>query len=135
MSIIKAILGVCETRSLSSNFWNIEEGNVRVSISQMHDILHKGEAVHLKGKGLAKSVLLYRTEDDHYLAFANCCTHIGHRRLDPVPGQSKLRCCSVNHSTFDLEGRPLSGPAKKPLTRHVVEKRGEDILIRLKNKP
>jgi Rieske Fe-S protein len=34
------------------------------------------------------------------------------RRIDPVPGSSDVRCCSVLGSRFGITGEVLSGPAK-----------------------
>jgi len=124
LSIIKAALGICETKPLNNSFWSVEGNKVIVKLNNMTEPLQKGKA-------LAKPVLLLRTEDDIYLAFSNCCTHIGHRKLDPVPGEPKLRCCSVNHSTFDLQGKPIGGPAKRPLKRYAVERRDGDLVIAL----
>jgi cytochrome b6-f complex iron-sulfur subunit len=129
LSIIKAALGICETKPLNNSFWSVEGNKVIVKLNNMTEPLQKGKGVYLKGKGLAKPVLLLRTDGDVYLAFSNSCTHIGHRKLDPVPGEAKLRCCSVNHSTFDLEGNPIGGPAKKPLKRYPVERSGGDLVI------
>jgi nitrite reductase/ring-hydroxylating ferredoxin subunit len=131
LSIIKAALGICETKPLNNSFWSVEGNKVRVKLNNMTEPLQKGKGVYLKGKGLAKPVLLLRTDGDVYMAFSNRCTHIGHRKLDPVPGEPKLRCCSVNHSTFDLEGNPIGGPAKKPLKRYAVERSGGDLVIAL----
>lgn len=128
MSLIKSILGICETKPLSAELWSLEEGKVRV---KMPEPLPKGGAVYLAGQGLDKPILLLRTEEDRYLAFANRCTHFGHRKLDPVPGEAKLRCCSISHSTFDLEGKNISGPAKEPLTRYAVEQSDGDLIITL----
>lgn len=126
----KAILGICKTKPLSSDLWSLEEDKVRVKLSQMPEPLPKGGAVYLAGQGLSKPILILRTEDDRYLALANRCTH-GGRKLDPVPGEPVLRCCSIGHSTFDLEGNRLSGPAKKPLTCHAVEQSDGDLIIAL----
>lgn len=131
MSIIKAVMGICETRPLNKSTWSVEGNKVRIKLNNMAEPLQKGQGVYLKGEGLAKPVLLLRTEDDVYLAYSNRCTHIGHRKLDPVPGEPKLRCCSVNHSTYDLEGKPISGPARKPLKRYAVERIDDDLVITL----
>ncbi|GAI06791.1 unnamed protein product, partial [marine sediment metagenome] len=96
----------------------------------MPEPLQKGEAVYLRGGTLPKPVLLLRTEDDRFLAFEDRCTHFG-RKLDPVPGESELRCCSLFHSTYDLEGNRLSGPAKRPLTSYAVEQSDGDLIITL----
>jgi len=131
MSIFKAVLGICETKPLSGDLWSLEGSKVQVKLSQMPEPLQKGGAVYLKGGGLPRPVLLLRTEDDRYLAFEDRCTHFGHRKLDLVPGEAKLRCCSINHSTYDLEGNRLSGPAKRPIACYTVEQSNGDLEITL----
>ena len=37
------------------------------------------------------------------------------RRIDILPGTDRIECCSVSKSTFDYDGRPVGGAAKKPL--------------------
>ena len=132
VDFIKSVLGICETKLLDQELWSIEQSNVvRVKLSQMPEPCQKGGGVYLKGQGLHKPILLVRTEDDQYLAFTNRCTHWGHRKLDPVPGQRILRCCSIGRSTFDYEGKKISGPAKDPLTRSEVELSEGDLLVKL----
>jgi len=127
---IKSLFVSCETKPLSRDLWSLEGDKARVKLSQMPEPIPKGGAVYLQGQGLDKPVLLLRTEDDRYLAFANHCTH-GGRKLDPVLGQSVVRCCSEGHSTFDYEGTRLSGPAKEPLTRYAIEQSDGDLIIAL----
>lgn len=140
INFFKRLFGVCETKALKSELWSLEEDNrVRVKLSdpEMPELCEAGKGVFLKGKGLRRSILLVRTENDQYLAFDNRCTHLLHRRLDPVPGpdpgQPVLRCSSLGQSTFDYEGNRLSGWAKAEacLTRHEVELSEGDILITL----
>ncbi len=128
MSIFKAVLGICETKPLGGELWSLEGNKVKVKLSQMSEPLQKGGAVYLKGGGLTTPVFLLRTEDDRYLAYEDRCTHFG-RKLDPVPGEAKLRCCSLFHSTYDLDGKNISGAAKTPLTNYVVEQSDGDLVI------
>ena len=130
MSIFKAILGICDTKPLSGNLWSLEENKVRVKLSQMPEPLVKGGAVYLKGAGLSKPILLVGTGDEQYLAFENRCPHAG-RKIDPIPGEEKLRCCSIGHSEFDLEGNVIKGFAKGNLKKYAVEKSNGDLLITL----
>lgn len=130
MGLIKAIFGICETKPLSGDLWSLEGNKVQVKLSHMPEPLPKGGAVYLRGGGLPKPVLILRTEDDRYLAFEDRCTHFG-RKLDPVPGEAKLRCCSLFHSTYDLEGKNISGAAKRPLTSYAVEQSDGDLIITL----
>ena len=130
VAVIKSIFGICETKALQQDLWSLEGDKVRVRLSQMSELRQKGKAAYLKGQGLPRPILLLRTGDDQYLAFANRCTHLG-RKLDPVPGERLLRCCSIGHSTFDYEGKNISGTAKEPLTRYAVELSEGDLTIAL----
>jgi Rieske Fe-S protein len=131
VGFVKALGGVCDTKPLSQDLWNLEGDAVRVKLSGNPDIIERGGGTYLQGKGLARPVLVVRTDDGEYLALTNRCTHVGHRKIDPVPGQKTLRCCSVGHSTFDYEGKPLSGPAKNPLARHEIVLDKGDLLIKV----
>jgi nitrite reductase/ring-hydroxylating ferredoxin subunit len=130
MSIFKAILGICDTKPLGGNLWSLEENRVRVKLSQIPEPLVKGDTVYLKGVGLVKPILLLGTGDDQYLAFENRCPHAG-RKIDPIPGEEKLRCCSIGHSEFDLEGNVIKGRAKDKLKQYAVEKSDGDLIITL----
>jgi cytochrome b6-f complex iron-sulfur subunit len=131
VSLVKSIFGICETKPLSPDLWSREANRVRVKVGQVPELSREGDAVYLKGESLEKPLLVLKTGGDQYLAFANRCTHVGHRKLDPVPGQRTLRCCSIGHSTFDYEGKRLSGLAKDALTRHETEMSEGDLLIKL----
>ncbi len=130
VGFIKSILGICETKPLSQDQWSLEGDKVRVKLSQKPDIIVKGGGAYLKGPGLKQPILVVRTDDDKYLAFSDLCPH-GHRKIDPMPGQRMLRCCSFNHSTFDYEGKSLSGPAKESLPHYTVEMDKGDLLVKL----
>ena len=127
-SAFKSLLGICATRPLSGDQWSVEGDRVRV---KMATPLEKDAAVYLAGGGLKRPILLMRTEDDRYLAFENRCTHIGHRKLDPVPGKGKLRCCSVSHSVYDLDGNVKRGPAGQPIKKYAVEQADGELVISL----
>jgi len=53
------------------------------------------------------------------------------RKVDPVAGEATLRCCSLSHSVFDLDGKVVKGPAKDPLKKYAVEQSGGDLVITL----
>jgi len=54
---------------------------------------------------------------------------LGHRRLDPLPGENQIRCCSVGKSVFDYDGRRISGLARKPLEPFRVELDGGKLVV------
>ena len=126
---IKALLGRCESRPLARDLWSIENSTVKVKLGQVPELTQSGGAVFLEGQELEAPILLVRN-GDNYLAFSNKCTH-GGRKLDPVPEKSMLRCCSVGHSTYDYEGKKISGPAKGHLTRYGAEVAEGELIVRL----
>jgi nitrite reductase/ring-hydroxylating ferredoxin subunit len=131
MSIFKAILGICETKELDSSSWRMDDGKVVVKLEDAPQLNEKDGAVFLKGRGLAKSLLLVRAEDGSMLAFANRCSHLLGRKVDPVPGESKLRCCSLGHSEYGYDGEVIKGPANEPLLKYAVEIQNGEAVVTL----
>lgn len=130
VDFLKAIAGICRTESLNPEFWSVQGSSARVRVSSVPELQAAGGAVYLKGTGLSAPILIVKKQDGGYLCAENRCTHMG-RKLDPVPGKEVLRCCSVNHSTFDFEGNKLGGPASKPLTLLKSEIENGELIIRL----
>jgi len=121
----KAVAGICQTQPLDQALWRVEGDKIVVLLAAAGQLDRRGGAARLEGQGLPAPVLVLRGEDGGYRAFVNRCTHMG-RRLDPAAGGASLRCCSLSHSAFDLEGGRLAGPAKGGLTKLKVEHlRGE----------
>ena len=126
----RSLAGICDTERLDDTLWEIREGRAAVPLGRVPQLGPAGGAVYLAGKGLKKPILLMNAGGGGYLAYTNACTH-GGRKLDPASDGRGLRCCSVNHSTFDLDGAKTGGPAKGPLTTHEVEEREGTLLISL----
>ena len=135
INFVKSVLGICETKPLNPNLWSFEDNQVRVKLSDMPELCEMGKGTYIKGRGLPSAILIVRTQDDQYLAYTDRCTHLGHRKLDPVlgtaPGEPILRCSSLSHSTFDCQGNRITGPAKDPLVRHEVELKDGELVITL----
>lgn len=130
MGIIKRLLGICATQlPVNAGCWTYAGGKLEVSLDKAPELSQKGGAVRLEGPSLPKRVLVVHGQDGQFHAFPNRCTHIGHRRIDPVPGEDKIRCCSVGKSTFDYSGKRLSGSAKESLVPLAVESDGSKLVI------
>ncbi|MBW2618230.1 MAG: Rieske (2Fe-2S) protein [Deltaproteobacteria bacterium] len=130
IDFFRAIAGVCQTQPLAPENWTKDGDEVRVNIGAVEQLNQPDGAVYLIGQGLAKPILIVRAESGDLLAFQNACTH-GGRKLDPVPGESRLRCCSLGHSTFDYKGARLSGSAKDPLTLYPVQEEEGRLVIQV----
>lgn len=127
---LKALAGLCETKPLNQDHWEVQGNKVLVKIKEVPELHRPGRATYLQGKGLSTRLLIVRGDDGNYHCFSNRCTHMG-RRLDPVKGKPEIRCCSVGHSTFDYQGGKLKGPAKRPIQVYSSRVENDELLIML----
>lgn len=129
-SIFQRLLGIsATTKPELADCWNYADGKLTIDLSEASELKIPGGAIRFEGKNLPKRVLVVRGEDGEYRAFHNRCTHLGHRRLDPVPGTDTVQCCSVNKSTYDAGGNKIFGPTPHPITRYPVEKDQEKLVV------
>ena len=113
---------------LDPGCWKISDGKIEVDLSRSPELSQKGSAIRMEGKGLQKRVLVVHGDDGEFHAFVNKCTH-AKRRIDPRSGTSKIECCSVGKSTWDYEGKLISGLAKKDLPILPVAKKDGVLLV------
>jgi len=115
MGILKKIFGICETKKPKDpGCWTFSDGRVEIDLNRAGELSMPYRSIRLEGKGLADRILVIRDDSGRFHAYSNKCTHMG-RRIDPVPGSSDVRCCSVMGSRFGITGEVLSGPAKGAL--------------------
>jgi Rieske Fe-S protein len=70
--------------------------------------------------------LLVRLTEHEYVAFSQKCTHLSCAVI-PQPDRGSFYC-PCHEGRFDLRtGVPTAGPPRRPLTRIVLERRGDDI--------
>lgn len=121
-SIWQRIFGISATdKPQDESGWSYESGQLTISLDRIPELTRSGTAVRFEGKSLPVRVLVVFGEDRQYQAFHNRCTHLGHRRLDYVPGTETVQCCSVNKSTYTFNGEKIHGPTPQPLRTYPVE--------------
>jgi nitrite reductase/ring-hydroxylating ferredoxin subunit len=121
-SIWQRIFGISATdKPQDESGWQYESGQLTISLDRVPELTRMGTAVRFEGKRLPVRVLVVHGEDGQYQAFHNRCTHLGHRRLDYVPGTETVQCCSVNKSTYTFGGEKIHGPAPQPIPTYPVE--------------
>lgn len=121
-SLLQRILGQPATKEPEEKgCWEFEGGKLTIVLNSAPELQTLGGAMRLEGGALPLRVLIVHGEDGKYRAYHNKCTHIGHRRLDPIPGTDIVQCCSINKSTFDSAGEKISGPAGHSIRRFPVE--------------
>jgi Rieske Fe-S protein len=70
--------------------------------------------------------LLLRPEPGVLVAYSQKCTHLS-CAVVPQPEHGRIYC-PCHQGIFELStGRPLAGPAQRPLNRILLEVRGRDV--------
>lgn len=113
-NFLQRLFGIPATRPpRDPRCWRVEDGEVVIDLERATELAQPGGAIRLEGDPLPERVLVYRGDDDQLHACCNRCTH-GGRRLDPDPGNGRVQCCSVGRSSFDYDGKLVSGSAREP---------------------
>jgi nitrite reductase/ring-hydroxylating ferredoxin subunit len=130
MGVFQRIFGISVTSKPSDEgCFAIEDGIVRVDLARAPELASPGSALRLESAELPDRLMVLHGIDGTFRAYTNHCACSGWR-IDPVPGEHKVRCCTMARSTYDYDGVKLSGPAKADLTTHPVEKDGDTLVIR-----
>lgn len=120
-SIWQRIFGICATQKLQDEeCWTYSEGLLTIDLSRVPELTQPAGAIRLEDNKLPERVLIVHGDDGRYYAFKNRCQHMG-RRLDPAPDTETVQCCSISRSTYEYDGKVISGPAKEPLTIYPVD--------------
>jgi nitrite reductase/ring-hydroxylating ferredoxin subunit len=131
-SIWQRIFGISATdKPQDESDWHYESGHLTIRLDRIPELTRSGTAVRFEGKSLPVRVLVVFGEDSQYQAFHNRCTHLGHRRLDYVPGTETVQCCSVNKSTYTFDGDKIHGPAPQSIRTYPVEVGDGELRIRI----
>ncbi len=131
-NIFQRIFGICATEiPNNADGWNYAAGQLTINLERIPELTRSGTAVRFEGKNLPERILVIREEDGSYRALKNRCTHLGHRRLDYVPGTGTVQCCSVSKSTYTLTGETIYGPAPQPIQAYPVEMAEGKLRIRI----
>ncbi len=123
-NIFQRIFGICVTKPpADAGCWVVAQNTITVNLAAAPELSPKSGAIRLEGKGLAQRVLLFRDDAGVLRALENKCAHKG-RRIDPVPGEGILQCCSVNAAAYEYSGKKIEGPGEGQLK--VLEVREEN---------
>ncbi|NIV38441.1 MAG: Rieske 2Fe-2S domain-containing protein [Anaerolineae bacterium] len=110
--------------------YRFEDGRLRLILSEVGTLLGVGGAVKLTlpdADGPERKVILVRTGEADYRAFANACTHNG-KELNYLHAEGLLACCGRS-SRFDLSGKVVHGPAEDALPCYTVRQEGKELVI------
>jgi nitrite reductase/ring-hydroxylating ferredoxin subunit len=130
-SIVQRLAGTCITeKPVNDKCWRIRGSQVEISLKDSPELAKPSGALRLEGKGLERRILVVHGEDGEFYAFPNHCTHAG-RRLDPMPGEPMLQCCSLGKSTFDYGGKVLFGSDTTPIHPLALRREKDRLVVDL----
>ena len=93
-NIFQRILGLPATaKPQDADCWSYADGKLTLDLKRVPELEKPGGAIRLEGRNLPERILVIFGEDEKFYVFRNRCTHVGHRRLDPVPGTKTIQCC------------------------------------------
>jgi nitrite reductase/ring-hydroxylating ferredoxin subunit len=101
-----------------------------VDLARAPELGPPGGALRLEDPVLPDRLLLVHGHDGEYRCFANHCACSGFR-VDPVPGQDAIQCCTLGGSRYDAAGERTAGPAKHALVRYPVTVTGDALRVDL----
>ena len=128
-NIFQRLLGICATpMPRDGDCWSYQDGRFILDLARAPELERPGGSLRLEGKNCPERILVIYGDDMQYHAYRNRCEHKG-RRLDPIPGEDKIQCCSVGKATYDYEGKIMAGPAEGALTAYRVEMNGGKLVV------
>lgn len=106
------------------------EVTVNLNYPQYQRLKMDGGFVYIEGAGL-KGIILYRANENSYLAFERACPH--HPAANCVVQVDGSTLFMIDHccrSTFNFsDGMPTGGPAERPLIQYRTELSGTVLKI------
>lgn len=130
-SFIQRIFGIPATKPpLNADCWSYKDGIMEVDLTKATELQAVGGGLGLESPDMPKRVLIVRGAGDAWFAFENSCRH-GHRRLDPVPGEERVQCCSMGKTKYDFTGKPYSETVKECLPMFPVEEKDGRLIVKI----
>jgi Rieske Fe-S protein len=94
-------------------------GTLTVSLDKTPTLASAGSAVKITDPALPEPLILVHVEEERYVAASLRCTHRG-VELEYRGEEQTLRCASLGHSEYALDGQRLGGPASRPIKTYPV---------------
>jgi len=103
--------------------------SVNLNYPQYQKLKLDGGFVYLDGGGL-KGIILYRANENSFLAFDRACPHNPNSEVVQVDMSSLFMVDNTCHSSFNFsDGQPTGGPAQRPLVQYRVDQEGTVLKI------
>jgi len=109
-----SITGIGNTPEIPPGAYIIENGKIKIALDQAPSLAKVGGSVKITDPGLPEPLIIAHVTENEYVALSLKCTHRG-VEIEYRPQEKILRCASLGHTRYALDGSKIKGPAKGPL--------------------
>lgn len=100
--------------SVKSDALQISGNTLTIDLSKETNLKNVGEAIKIKHKDIPDDLIVAHVTTDRFEAASLYCTHRG-VEVEFDNAKQRFQCASMGSSMYTMDGKNVSGPAKKPL--------------------
>lgn len=127
---LSAIPLCCLSRPASNGSWSIRDGVLSINLAREPQLRHVGQPRTIVDPGRKLNILVVQHRKDQWAALDRTCTH-GGAMCAYQQRSHTLRCTSLNHAEYSLEGKLLNGRTHGNLRAYSVLPRAGTLEISL----
>jgi nitrite reductase/ring-hydroxylating ferredoxin subunit len=123
----------CTTPAAPPESVSFEGATLILDLKRIPDLRAVGSACAVVDAGRKVNIIVARSDARHYVALDRSCTH-GGAQCTYVHRRRRLRCTSLNHAEYELDGTLLHGRTHGNLRAYTVRLDGARLRIALEEK-
>ncbi len=123
----------CTTPAAPPESVSFEGTTLVLDLARIPDLRDVGSACAVADAGRNVNIIVARPEARRYVAIDRSCTH-GGAQCTYVHSRRRLRCTSLNHAEYELDGTLLHGRTHGNLRDYAVQFDGARLRIALEEK-
>lgn len=123
----------CGTPDAAAGSWSIADGVLKIDLSREPGLKKLGEARAVADMGRKLNIIVVQHEKGRWAAIDRTCTH-GGAMCAYQKQRRTLRCTSLNHAEYTLEGKLLHGRTHGDLRSYVVSESKGLLEVKLETK-
>jgi nitrite reductase/ring-hydroxylating ferredoxin subunit len=123
----------CTTPAAPPESVSFEGATLVLDLRRIPDLRAVGSACAVVDAGRKVNIIVARSDSRHYVALDRSCTH-GGAQCTYVHRRCRLRCTSLNHAEYELDGTLLHGRTHGNLRAYSVRLDGARLRIALEEK-
>lgn len=124
----------CVSQPAVDGSWSIADGALKIDLKSEPVLRKVGEARTIVESGRKLNIIVVQHEQGKWTAVDRTCTHGG--AMCAYQQRSRtLRCTSLNHAEYTLDGKLLHGRTHGDLRSYAVSRRGDWLEVDLGARP